>query len=310
MRWPWQRSRGELKPQTAVIGISFYRQQPAAVLWRNGTIENSYQAMTSETGWHGLETWLATLPAGLPAVICLDPLQYELHLLEAPAVADDELADALRFRMRDLLPPNAEQHSVIQAFRLPADAYRGRMDMAYAAVANRADIRQLVNWCQHQPVRLRQLLIPELACLQLVAGQEPETPVAVLNLHDDDGTIALYAAGALYLSRRIGTGLKALGVGAGADGLSLQNDAPLEALALEIQRSLDYFDSQQGMGVIGQLWVLPPSGEEIDELLPRLENNLNVPLRLFSSALWNTGQPADAALLIALGGALSYELDH
>ena len=62
--------------------------------------------------------------------------------------------------------------------------------------------------------------------------------------------------------------------------------------------------------MIGQLWVLPPSGEEIDELLPRLENNLNVPLRLFSSALWNTDQPADAALLIALGGALSYELDH
>src|SRR5690606_5378991 len=183
--WPWQQHNGELKPQTAVIGISFYRQQPAAVLWRNGTIENSYQAMTSETGWHGLESWLATLPAGLPAVICLDPHQYELHLLEAPAVADDELADALRFRMRDLLPPNAEQHSVIQAFRLPADAYRGRMDMAYAAVANRADIRQLVDWCQHQPVRLQQLIIPELAGLHLVAAQEPETAVAVLRLNDD-----------------------------------------------------------------------------------------------------------------------------
>lgn len=308
MRWPWQRSNRELKPQTAVIGISFYRQQAAAVLWRNGMVEDTYRTVSADAGWHGLETWLENLPPGLPAVLCIDPQQYELHLLEAPAVADDELADALRFRMRDLLPPNVEQHSVIQAFRLPADAFRGRMDMAYAAVMNREDIRQLVSWCEHQPLRLQQLVIPELAGLQLVAAQEPETAVAVLRLNDDDGVIALYAAGALYLSRRIGTGLNALGVDAEGEGLSLQNDAPLETLALEIQRSLDYFDSQQGMGVIGQLWVLPPSREGIDEFLPRLENNLNVPVRLFSSALWNAAQPADAALLIALGGALSYEL--
>ncbi len=308
MRWPWQQHNGELKPHAAVIGISFYRQQPAAVLWRNGMVEQTYQAVSANSGWHGLETWLASLPANLPAVMCLDPQQYELHLLEAPAVTDDELADALRFRMRDLLPPNAEQHSVIQAFRLPSDAYRGRMDMAYAAVTNREDIRQLVSWCQRQSLRLQQLIIPELAGLHLVAAQEPETAVAVLRLNDDDGVIALYAGGALYLSRRIGTGLNALGIGAEEGALSLQNDAPLESLALEIQRSLDYFDSQQGMGVIGQLWVLPPSRAGIDDFLPRLENNLNVPLRLFSTALWNAAQPADAALLIALGGALSYEL--
>src|SRR5690606_41225992 len=75
---------------------------PRATLFPYTTL---FRSMTSDTGWHGLETWLVTLPAGLPAVICLDPHQYELHLLEAPAVADDELADALRFRMRDLLPP-------------------------------------------------------------------------------------------------------------------------------------------------------------------------------------------------------------
>src|SRR5690606_37579960 len=142
-------------------GISFYRQQPAAVLWRNGTVENSYQAMTSETRWHGLETSLATWPAGLPAVICLHPHQYDLYRLEVQAVGDVELADALRFRLRDVLPPNAEQHSVIPAFRLPAGAYRGGMDMADAAAANRPDTRQRVDWCQPLPVRQQQLLIRE-----------------------------------------------------------------------------------------------------------------------------------------------------
>lgn len=310
MRWPWQRSNRVLKTQAAVIGISFYRQQPSAVLWRNGMVEDAYQAVSAEAGWQGLETWLATLPPGLPVVICLDPQQYELHLVEAPAVPDEELADALRFRMRDLLPPNAEQQSLIQAFRLPGDAYRGRMDMAYAAVVNRNDVRRLVEWCQHQSLRLRELTIPELACLQLVAQQEPETAVAVLKLNNMDGVINLYAAGALYLSRRIGTGLQALGVGIEQDGLSLQDDAPLEALALDIQRSLDYFDSQQGMGVVGQLWMLPPAVDGIDALLPKLEENLNVPLRLFSSSLWNAAQPLSADQLIALGGALSHELGH
>lgn len=315
MGLPWRGRHRRSTGSSAVLGICLHRQGVTAVLWADSRIQASFQSGESATALDSLSHWLRQQPAGLPAVITLDTSSYSLQIAEAPPVEDDELADALRFRLRDLLPGHAAERSVVQAFRLPADAYRGRLDMAFVAVAEREDIRQLVSWCHRQTFRLRQITVPELALLEVVAAQEPETAVALLRLDESDGVIFLYAHGALYLNRRISTGLQALGVTSrGADALSLSNDAPLEALALDIQRSLDYFDSQQGMGLIGQVWVLPPEQDGLDDLLPALERNLNVPLRWLRGTDW---APVDAPqmvlsapLLTAIGGALSYDPEY
>jgi MSHA biogenesis protein MshI len=84
----------------------------------------------------------------------------------------------------------------------------------------------------------------------------------------------------------------------------------MDALALDIQRSLDYFDSQLGMGMVGQLWVLVPDNADVSELLPELERSVNLPVRsllLDSVARQQGGEDLTASLAIALGNALLIE---
>jgi thiamine monophosphate synthase len=46
--------------------------------------------------------------------------------------------------------------------------------MVFVAIAQRASLRHLVDWCFKQSQRLRQITIPELALLQVVAELAPE----------------------------------------------------------------------------------------------------------------------------------------
>ncbi|UXD86553.1 hypothetical protein [Thalassolituus hydrocarboniclasticus] len=308
MRWPWQKKSLQ---DSRCLGIELHQGKGFAVLREAGVVRECYRPAETDQGLDGLATWIAAQQLrGVSTVLSLDALDYELHLVEAPAVSDDELADALRFRMRDLLPQGAEK-KVIQGFRLPADAYRRRLEMAFAAVIDHRRVKDLVRWCEQQELALHSITIPELSLLHLVAEVAPETAVGVLRLDAEDGMIYLYRDGGLYLSRRLNTGTQSLGGHAVAEGgFSLESDSRIDALALDIQRSLDYFDSQLGMGMVGQIWVLVPDNADVSELLPELERSVNIPVRsllLDSVARQQGGEDLTASLAIALGNALLIE---
>lgn len=311
MRWPWQKQSVQ---DSRCLGIELHQGRGFA-LWREaGVVRDCYRPQSGENGLDGLAAWIGQQAlTGVATVLSLDTLDYELHLVEAPAVSDDELADALRFRMRDVLPQGAD-NKAIQGFRLPGDAYRQRLDMAFAVVIDHQRIKELVHWCRRQGLVLHSIIIPELSLLHLVAQLEPETAVGVLRLDADDGMIYLYRDGGLYLSRRLNIGTHALGVLSVSDReLSLETDSRIDALALDIQRSLDYFDSQLGMGIVGQLWVLTPDDTDVSELLPELERSINIPLRSLPAELagGNHGQQGlTASLAVALGNTFSFEHDN
>ncbi|WP_430461572.1 hypothetical protein ACQUQU_01995 [Thalassolituus sp. LLYu03] len=290
------------------LGIELHRGRAFAVLSGDDGIRQTYTPGADEQGLGGLEQWLREQQlAGVPVVISLDTLDYQLHLVEAPPVPDDELADAIRFRLRDLIPASRDD-LLVQAMRLPADAYRGRMDMAYAAVVERPVIGELVRWCRHQHLQLDSITIPELSLLQLVAEYEPESAIGVLRLDDHEGVIYLYRDGALYLTRKLNIGVKALLSVPDAQGFSLDTGSQTDALALEIQRSLDYFDSQLGMGMVSEIWMLTPDGDDLSEQLPVLEASINTPVRPLSPEQFNRAgdEPLTASLTMALGNALVY----
>jgi hypothetical protein len=71
--------------------------------------------------------------------LMLPASSYQMLLVEAPPVSADELAEALQWKVKDLLN-TAMEESVIDGFLLPDDAYRGRQKMAYTVVANRAQL--------------------------------------------------------------------------------------------------------------------------------------------------------------------------
>lgn len=192
--------------------------------------------------------------------LVLHPSYYQLLLTEAPKVADAELAAALRWKIKDLIDyPVAE--AAVAAFRLPADAYRGRQAMAYCAVLRKCALQELVQPIEQSGLMLDSVEIAELAIHKLAALAPTEGGLAQLHLLADEGFINLVAGGQVYLSRRLDVGIDAL--------LSDKSTQARDQLLLEIQRSLDFYESQLGKGIISQLYFSPmeASTEELGEFI-------------------------------------------
>lgn len=185
------------------------------------------------------------------------PKFYELMLIDAPDVPDEELNDAVKWRVKDFISGSVEDY-VVEAFRLPSDAYRGRMNMIYVAFIKKEAVVSLVDLCDEIGVSLLQIGISELARANLLYCREElkDLGVAFLHLDEDKGQIDLYENGYLYLSRGIDTGYGMLAQGESSGGLSLDNSSQLDNLALDVQRSLDYYESQLGKSGVSKLFIL------------------------------------------------------
>ncbi|MDF1761908.1 MAG: hypothetical protein P1U57_00730 [Oleibacter sp.] len=312
MRIPWQKN-SSLK--NACLGIELNHGQVWAVLRTDRGVIESYIPESDEQGFDGLAVWLEEKNLGnLPTVVCLDVREYELHLVESPQVPVNELSAALSFRIAEFTGESAN-NKVLQAFPLPADAYRGRVTMSYAAITDRRYLQRIVDFCINQNLRLERMLINELSTLNVLSYIDPQSCIGVLRFEANSGVIYLYREGALYCTRQIPLGIDDLGLNQvlPEEGeLSLQTSSRLDVLALEIQRSMDYFESQIGVGSVSELWLMKPDQIDISAVLGELEEQLNTPVRLLSlESIFNrqeSTKPLTASLVMALGGALSYEL--
>ena len=320
-RWPFRNLKHK-----QWVGINVSSLTPSAVIYSN---EGIIDAITydQEQGIEALALWLNKhVSHGMPAVLVLDDDDYELLLVEAPEVPDEELSAAIEFRIGDLLAQPVEE-TAIQAMRLPEDAYRGRMSMAHVVACPNEKIKGWVQWAEKLNLVVEIITVPELSLLNVLAANSIEQGIALLELGPSHGCIRLYQNGALYLTRQVEVGLDALDIQIDADAsedgvleeadvetstvekedrneinleemiledatsenlsigdevdlselqlevdeeeLTLNQDAyigfapkakvnemQVEKLVLEVQRSLDYYESQLGMGQITQLWLM------------------------------------------------------
>ncbi len=234
----------------------------------------------------------------LPCHLVLSPSNYTLLLVEAPKVPADELADALRWRIKDLINfPVAD--AVIDAFFLPEDSARGGNRMAYAVVAQRERIAALVAQARAAQLNLAVIDVAELA-LRNVAETccDSTRGVGLVRLLQGGGSLQIVRGGNLYLARQF-----ALPYNAG-----LLDDLPGEALVLELQRSLDYFERQLRQPPPSHLYLC---GENVsaDKITPEMRSSLAMNLELLSLhgglQIDEQVQPHILSLcLLALGAAL------
>jgi MSHA biogenesis protein MshI len=183
--------------------------------------------------------------------LMLPASSYQMLLVEAPPVKKEELAEALQWKVKDLLH-KAMEESVIDGFLLPDDAYRGRQKMAYTVVADRAELQAVANSLETINVELDRIEIPELALLRLLENypRESQTEMIVV-IGRQSGFLTVVADQALYLSRVINISDQAL------QAMPLSNSREIESFILEMQRSRDYFESQIGKGTIGHILLAP-----------------------------------------------------
>lgn len=238
---------------------------------------------------------------GMPVNLLLHPATYQMLLLDSPDVPADELRAAMRWRVKDLIAEPLEQ-VVVDAFALPEDAYRGRSRMAYCAVLGKARMQAWADLCEQAGLRLQSIDVTEMAFrnLGLLAGAEGMN-LALLRLRSSEGLISVQHGADLYMARRIEQGLD-------------HADDDFAAVTLEIQRSLDYFESQLGKGYINRLLLLPMKRHGA-AVLQTLSTGLAVKLQALDLRELFPGQAsaeldeaAQAYCMAAVGAALRQEV--
>jgi len=129
---------------------------------------------------------------------------YNLHLVEAPEVQQDELRAAVRWKIKDLLDMKVDE-AAIDVFEVPEDAYRGRK-MVYVVAAHKTRIQQIVDLIAESGMELAVIDIPELVMHNLARYYiADESGVAFMDLRRAGSTMNISCKGELYLTRRINT---------------------------------------------------------------------------------------------------------
>jgi MSHA biogenesis protein MshI len=246
----------------------------------------------------------AALPARDASVnLVMAEGQYELLLVEAPRVEPSELRAAVRWKVRNLIDFHIDD-AVIDVFEIPGQNNRPQgQAMMYAVAARAREVRDYVDLVEGADLGLRVIDITEMAMRNLASRLEEDVRgVAMLYFDEDHGVISVTRQGSLYLSRRLATGTA-----------QLLEDAEnsYDQVALEVQRSLDYYDSHFGQPPVAALSVLPGFAAH-EGLVQSLGDSLSIPVAGYEPeavVAIETELPDEhlGELLIALGGALRQE---
>lgn len=230
---------------------------------------------------------------------------YQLLLTDAPEVGADELKQALRWKIKDLIDFHIND-ATLDVFDLPGNAPGVPAREMYAVAARNEAIQKRVDLLTGAGIGLDVIDIPELAQRNLAALlPEDVAGVAVLSLQPKNGLITVTRQGSLYLSRALNIGHESLRTAA-------DPAMYFDHLVLELQRSLDYFESHFREAPIRHL-ALAPLAEPIPGLLEYLGANLNVTLGQMNLAeLLDSDVELSAALqarcLGTIGAALRQEV--
>ncbi|HKK14214.1 MAG TPA: hypothetical protein VKA14_06085 [Gammaproteobacteria bacterium] len=238
----------------------------------------------------------------------MDLGSYQLLLVEAPDVPPAELRAAMRWRIRDLIDFHVDD-AVIDVFDAPPTGAGGAQRQLYVVVARANVVREQVELYQRAGADLQIVDVPELA-LRNVAGLLPEddTGVAMLYFNAGRGLITLTRRSTLYLARTLDVGWEQLGDGADPEHAGQL----LDTLALEVQRSLDYYDRHFQQAPVNTL-VIAPGPQPAPRMVGHLQQSLGMNVRELDSGVLLEGGDGSVdrrhggPCLLALGAALRTE---
>ncbi|WP_170005830.1 type IV pilus biogenesis protein PilM [Marinobacter guineae] len=185
--------------------------------------------LVDEHGWAGASTTL---------VLPLD--QYQVFQMDRPeGIEESELSDALKWKLKDFLDFSPSQ-AVSDVFPFPRDASRGRGELVNVVAARKSLVSELVELVEEAGLELDRIDIAELALRNLVCRlDENKRGAALVHLKDNYGQMVICKDDTLYLSRRLDVTSEDLRDAA-------RQESAVQSLALEMQRSLDYYESQLG----------------------------------------------------------------
>jgi len=238
----------------------------------------------------------------------LRPGEYQMLLLDAPAVPPAELKSAIRWRIKDMIDYHVDDATMDVLDIPPESDLPGRSHSMYAVAARNEVIRGRVKAFEEAHIPLGVIDIPETAQRNISALHETEgRGAALLYFNQEFGLLTITCRAELYLSRRIDIGLgQILGAAAGA------REQLFGRVVLELQRSFDHFERQFQHVPIAKL-LLGPEPEETG-LYAHLKGNMDIavervdlPARLGFNGQGAPGPALQWQLFHLIGASLRHE---
>ncbi|TGG92353.1 hypothetical protein E4656_12810 [Natronospirillum operosum] len=194
----------------------------------------------------------------VPWVWVLPHDHYQLMLVDVPEVPEEEIHSALRWRVKDIISFPLEE-AAVDTLLLPTEAFRGRSRMAFAVVTRRDQTEPVQTAFGRAGLRLRSIDVADTALRTLSQHSSQHPATAILKVDHEQSFLDANYQGELCLNRSLSVTLDDL-LQDNAEPMTdqdLQLEAPdtlrRDTLALELQRSFDYFETQLGLGTLQEL---------------------------------------------------------
>jgi MSHA biogenesis protein MshI len=235
----------------------------------------------------------------------LKPQEYNILLVEAPAVKPEELKSAVRWRIKDMLDYHVDD-ATIDVLDVPVPAgTTQRAHYMYTVAARNDTIRATLDRFNAGGIPLTVIDIPDTAQRNVAVRLETEQRgVVALTFDEHGGLVTVSFKGELYLSRRLDVTAVQLTEAGGDERVRL-----LDRVLVETQRSLDHCERTYPFFSLSRVVIGPFAGDAA--LRAHLAANLYLPVeglelsqvvRLpVEARAWNTAQQARWLKLIGAG---------
>jgi MSHA biogenesis protein MshI len=234
----------------------------------------------------------------------LQPTEYQILLVEKPDVSNEELTSAIKWRIKDLIDFNIDD-TVIEL--LSSSFENQNSNTIEVVVTKTSKIQRIVNLLRSANINLSSIDIAELAARNIGHQLKPDLgSYALLNLWENTSRISVYLNNDLYLSRISSIGLNTLGHVSEDEESSINI---IDTMALELQRTYDYFESHSRQAPISELFIIKNafSNADIAELIQQRTGVDTDVLDL--SSLTTNNVEINEKCINALGAALRSEFE-
>ncbi|MBF0286082.1 MAG: hypothetical protein HQL51_16660 [Magnetococcales bacterium] len=197
----------------------------------------------------------------LPVTAVLGLGRYTIFPADTVEAPRAEMAAAIRWRIKDRLEFPVEE-AVVEVFDKPGGRPGEAAQQIYVAVAREMEVRSCVNVILGAGLNLVSIDAADLAMANLsILSPDDAEGVALLYLERYQGLVQVTRKGTVYLARAMERGWENMVRGlqgkadAGPDVLGRLSE--LDQIGLEIQRTLDYYESHFFQSPVSSIHLAP-----------------------------------------------------
>ncbi|MDF1589853.1 MAG: hypothetical protein P1P93_12085 [Gammaproteobacteria bacterium] len=242
----------------------------------------------------------------IPCNLALAPDEYQILQVDAPEVPKQELASALRWHIKDLISFHIDD-VVIEHVERVIQNTSGKQQIQ-VIVCRQSIIQNYVDLLLKAQCNLASIDIAIFSARNILAHIDtinPSNSTGLLNLWDEYSRISVLLGHGVGINRQSTIGLNALSfISSEPSSLTI-----IDTLALEIQRTFDYYESHFRQAAIEQL-VIINNGQAISDLAQLFQQRLGIPCDLISitdAISCDNPDTISPNCITAIGGALRME---